>query len=84
MTPHPAKKSRILSLLASLAVLFVQVGAMIANSQRNVDNSVSVQSPTAAPLPAPSPTVKKNTVTVSKLKTTKKKVHTVSGATKKK
>jgi hypothetical protein len=84
---HPAKKSRILALLASIGVLFVQVAAMTVNTDRN--NSVSeIISPTPVPIPTPSKTKVVKAATpvpkVTKITTKKTKVHVVTSASPKK
>ena len=88
--PHPARKSRIFTTLASIAVLLTSVESMHVNTQNAQSSEISpTVEPSVTESPSVSPTKVKSatpapSVTVSKLKTKKKKVHTTSGASKKK
>lgn len=87
--PHPARKSRITTLLLSIFVFMTSVAAMDVNTRnaQSIDPTPSIDpiptdSPSATPKVASATPYPK--VTVSKLKTKKKKVHVTTGASKKK
>lgn len=77
--PHPAKKSRIAVALLSIFSFVYTVSAMSANGV------ITHDSPTPSPTEAsPTPTVSPATPNSKKLTKKKVKVHTTTGASKKK
>lgn len=88
--PHPARKSRIFTTLASIFVLITSTASMSVNTRNAQSSEISpTVEPSVSESPSVSPTKVKSatpapSVTVSKLKTKKKKVHATTGASKKK
>lgn len=79
--PHPAKRSRLAVLLVSIFSFIYTVSAMSANGIKVKSSQISTPNPSISPNATPTPTL---SVKISKISTKKTKIHTVSGATKKK